>query len=210
MAHRLLELIAIFALLVVAGLGLRVLSRPAAGLDLRLVTDWATHRSAVATAAAHAVSLLGRSWLLIPLTAVFGLALARPLRLRGLRGLAWAPLVAVLGADALQNVVKGLVDRPRPPVAHLEHVTGSSFPSGHATESTAVLVALVGLAWARWPTRGARIAVASCGALMCAAIAASRVYLGVHYPTDVAAGIVLGAAWGTAAVAGLTRPSDRG
>jgi membrane-associated phospholipid phosphatase len=105
--------------------------------------------------------------------------------------------VAVLGAEVLQHAIKALIQRPRPLVPRLEHVTGSSFPSGHATESTAVALALV-LLLGRRPRRE-RVAAALAATLLVAAIAASRVYLGVHYPTDVAAGIILGAGWGATA-----------
>lgn len=183
---------AVLGLLVLAGLGLRALASVAAGLDHRLVDDAAASRSATLTTAAHLASLLGRSWVLFPVTGVLALALARRLRWRAL-----GPLAAVAGADLLQQSLKALVQRPRPGVLHLEHVTGSSFPSGHATESAAVAVALVLLARGR--ARRDRIAAAIIAAVLVAAVGASRVYLGVHYPTDVAAGIVLGSAWGATA-----------
>jgi len=185
-ARRAFGLLVWFGVLVAAGLGLHVLAGSVRGLDRRLVDDAVTIRTDPLTALAHGASVLGRSWLLIPLAALIGLALLRPLGIR-----AWAPLLAVAGADALQNVLKALVERPRPSVTHLEHVTGSSFPSGHATESTAFLLALVCMTR---PGRGRSLAAPVALALVCA-VGAARVYLGVHYPTDVAAGIILGGAW---------------
>ena len=176
------------------GLGLNALAHTVAGLDRRLVDDAVTIRTGPLTTVAHGLSLLGRSWLLIPLAALIGLALWRSLGIRS-----WVPLVAVVGADALQNAIKALVGRPRPSVMHLEHVTSSSFPSGHATQSTAFLVALVALVCM---TRSGRLRAATVvlAAVLVCAIGASRVYLGVHYPTDVAAGIILGGAWAAGVV----------
>lgn len=197
-ARRASGLLAWFGVLVAAGLGLRALASAVGGLDRRLVGDAVAIRTAPLTAVAHGVSLLGRSWLLIPLAALVGLALVRTLGIR-----AWVPLLAVAGADALQNVIKALVDRPRPSVTHLEHVTSSSFPSGHATQSTAFLLALLALAC---PARSGlgRTTATLFVAVLVFAVGASRVYLGVHYPTDVAAGIILGGAW----AAGVVRWSN--
>jgi membrane-associated phospholipid phosphatase len=66
-----------------------------------------------------------------------------------------------------------------------------SFPSGHATGSTALVAALVGIAWRtrwRWP-------VLSLGLASMAGVASSRLYFGVHYPSDVLAGWALALAW---------------
>jgi undecaprenyl-diphosphatase len=188
-ARRVAWLLAWFGVLVAAGLGLRALAGAVGGLDRRLVDDAVAIRTAPLTAVAHGVSLLGRSWRLIPLAALVGLALVRTLGIR-----AWVLLLAVAGADALQNVIKALVDRPRPSVTHLEHVTSSSFPSGHATQSTAFLLALLALMCPARSSLGRLTATVFAAALV-VAVGASRVYLGVHYPTDVAAGITLGGAW---------------
>jgi undecaprenyl-diphosphatase len=85
-------------------------------------------------------------------------------------------------------------------------VASSSFPSGHATQSTAFLVAFVALVCSggsgRW-----RAAATLVAAMLVCAVGTSRVYLGVHYPTDVAAGIILGGAW-AAGVTRWLRPAD--
>jgi undecaprenyl-diphosphatase len=170
-------------------------------LDRRLVGDAVAIRTGPLTIVAHGASLLGRSWVLIALAVLVGLAMLRP---RGIR--AWGPLLAVVGADGLQNAIKAIVNRPRPSVTHLEHVTSSSFPSGHATQSTAFLVALLALVWSARSGRG-RIAATLGSAMLVCAVGTSRVYLGVHYPTDVAAGLLLGGAW-TAGVVRWFAPAD--
>ena len=183
----------IFCVLVLVALVLHVLVPLAADLDHRLVHDAVAGRSGTLTYAAHASSVFGRTWVLIIATSLLGLALMRHMKWG-----AFGPLIAILGAELLQHIVKDLVQRPRPPVLHLEHVTGSSFPSGHATESAAFAAALVSMAAGR--PRHQRVALTIVCTALVAAIGASRVYLGVHYPTDVITGSLLGSAWGVTSV----------
>jgi undecaprenyl-diphosphatase len=111
----------------------------------------------------------------------------------------------VLIAFIAQNVIKLIVKRPRPPVRHLEHVTSWSYPSGHAIASTALLGALVIAAWPLVRSRSGRgVLVVSALAAECI-IATSRLILGVHYPTDVIAGFLLGIL--TAALATQVNPT---
>jgi undecaprenyl-diphosphatase len=108
-------------------------------------------------------------------------------------------------ADLIVLAVKGLAERPRPsvavPEAHpLMGAGGYSMPSGHAATAFAGAVALAYL----W-RRGAPFFL-----LLAAAIAFSRVYVGVHYPGDVLAGAALGAAVATAWVLALRAPLRSG
>jgi hypothetical protein len=81
-----LGLLSWFGVLVAAGLGLHALAGTARSLDRRLVDDAVAIRTGPLTAVAHGASLLGRTWLLIPLAALVALALMRPLGIR-----AWGP-----------------------------------------------------------------------------------------------------------------------
>jgi membrane-associated phospholipid phosphatase len=184
--ERLLPAIAGVGLLVGIGLILRRLTAGLGSWDLRTLTQIARWRGGPAVDLAHVASFFGRSWMVVVIAAGAGWLLRR-----GGRGT--TPLTAALMAIAAQNVVKVIVRRRRPPLHHLEHVTSWSFPSGHAAESTALLV---GVAIACWPLvdsrwRRAGVLVAATAAEF--AIAGSRLVLGVHYPTDVIAGVVLGA-----------------
>jgi undecaprenyl-diphosphatase len=114
----------------------------------------------------------------------------------GLRREALAVAFSLGGAILIAAWVKLLVMRPRPPVEHLQAVTSSSFPSGHATQASAFWLSLV----LALHTAGASPTITGVAAgfalLIVLVVAASRVYLGVHYPSDVAAGVLLGTGWG--------------
>ena len=105
-----------------------------------------------------------------------------------------APAIALGVAALLADVAKRLVDRGRPPVSLRLVVEGEpSFPSGHATNATAVYLTL-GLVLAVFVFRRplSRIAVVAGAASLAAAVGASRLVLGVHWPSDVLAGWALG------------------
>jgi undecaprenyl-diphosphatase len=197
-AERVLVGVIGLALVVGAGVALRWLTAGLGGQDTAAMVDVVHWRGSLAIQIAHAGSVLGRGWVLLPLAAAAGWALRR-----GGRG--WIPLWSVLLAIAAQNVVKEIVRRPRPPVRHLEHVTSWSFPSGHAAETTALSAAVVIAAWPLVATRWARCAAVTAAIGVSLLVAASRVVLGVHYPTDVAAGCVLGALTAALALA-FARP----
>ena len=119
--------------------------------------------------------------------------------------LVWRGALIVGGAAAINVLTKLIFHRVRP---HLWPSTSSeadySFPSGHAMISLAVVVSLLLLAWPtrwRWPTLLA-------GGLFVLMVGLSRLYLGVHYPTDVLAGWAAGGAWCCAVLLGV-RPHLR-
>ena len=105
-------------------------------------------------------------------------------------------LVATLGGTAISEGFKVGFSRPRPDlVAHAVDVTSMSFPSGHAMLS-AVTYLTLGAMLARTQTQQrVRAYILGAAVLLTLIIGASRVYLGVHWPTDVLAGWCLGAAW---------------
>ncbi len=105
----------------------------------------------------------------------------------------------------LNNVIKALVGRARP---HFDQggatALGSSFPSGHAMNSTVVYGCLLVIVWPMLPSVRLRAVALASTTLLVLAIATSRVVLTVHYPSDVVAGIVLGAAFVLACSAAFT------
>jgi undecaprenyl-diphosphatase len=110
-----------------------------------------------------------------------------------------AVLVAVtlLGAGALDGGLKLLFGRHRP-TAFFEHYPAPdsfSFPSGHALFATAFFGGLAALLWKRLRHPGLRVAVAVGAVLLILLIGVSRIYLGVHYPSDVLGGFAAGTVW---------------
>jgi undecaprenyl-diphosphatase len=104
--------------------------------------------------------------------------------------------VAVAGGGVLSFLLKDLYDRPRPDlVPHLTRVSTSSFPSGHAMLSAVVYLTLGALLARLVPGWWAKVYFVVVAVLLTLSVGASRVYLGVHYPTDVAAGWAAGVAW---------------
>jgi undecaprenyl-diphosphatase len=107
-------------------------------------------------------------------------------------------LVAILGGRLLSLLFKELFKRERPPVLHrLVPETTYSFPSGHSVFA-AVFFSMLAYVVVRSirPDRVALRLTASLGCVVLAvAVAASRVWLGVHYPTDVMGGLLLGVGW---------------
>lgn len=111
----------------------------------------------------------------------------------------WLLLGATLGGLVLMNLLKSLINRPRPQlVPHLSYTDSPSFPSGHAMLSAVVYLTLGALLTRLLEKRRHKTFVLSVALLLTFLIGVSRVYLGVHYPTDVLAGWAAGLAWAVA------------
>lgn len=103
---------------------------------------------------------------------------------------------AVLGGTLLSSVLKAGFQRPRPDlVAHLVEVSSQSFPSGHAMLSTVTWLTLGTLLATVQPSLRLKVYVLTVGIAIVLLVGVSRVYLGVHWPTDVLAGWCIGTAW---------------
>lgn len=105
---------------------------------------------------------------------------------------------AVVGGSVLSTALKALFDRPRPDVEAVSRVFTASFPSGHAAVSAVVYLTLGLLLAEASPSRRVRIYFIGLGGLVTFIVGVSRIYLGVHFPTDVIAGWALGGAWALA------------
>jgi membrane-associated phospholipid phosphatase len=187
-SHRAAILTAVCALAAFAALTIVVLDFGVDGWDRAALRAVAHLHSHSLTTAIKAVTALGTVYWVAPLTGVAAIAavvLGRP------RAAALAVL-AVAGAELLQLGLKQLFGRPRPSVfPQLEQITSAAYPSGHALVSASLAFALVAICWRRrW-----RVPVTVLATLYVLAIGFSRVYLGVHYPSDVLAGWLLAAVW---------------
>lgn len=105
-------------------------------------------------------------------------------------------VACALGTLLVMLVLKGIYDRPRPTVVTAIDPPGDeSFPSGHSMISSALYLTLATLIARALPRRRLRIFAVATGAFLAFLIGTSRLYLGVHYPTDVLAGWTVGTAW---------------
>jgi undecaprenyl-diphosphatase len=115
-------------------------------------------------------------------------------RRHGLRTRALWAFLTLMVAWGLQLVAKQVVQRTRPVVEDaVAHAPGYSFPSGHAANTAAAAMVLTILLWPLLGRRG-RVVVPAAAAVVVLATAADRVLLGVHYPSDVTAGVLFGVA----------------
>jgi undecaprenyl-diphosphatase len=98
-------------------------------------------------------------------------------------------LVAVVGGTGILNLMlKLLFQRDRPTLHRLIEITGYSFPSGHSMAAFALYGALTYLLWRHIPSTWGRSLQVSLSSVFILAIGVSRIYLGVHYPSDVVGG----------------------
>lgn len=156
-----------------------------ADVDLSRSAEEATAANDLLLTTARAVTLLGEPVLLTIAAAL----LVAVLYGSGRRRLAAFVLVARVGAMLLSTGLKLAVDRTRPVIDEpIATALGASFPSGHALGSAAFYATLAVLLLPRRPPLVA-------AALVAVAVAASRVLLGVHFPSDVTAGLLIGWGW---------------
>jgi undecaprenyl-diphosphatase len=150
-----------------------------------------------------ALTSLGDTHVVLVVTAVAAAVLlgARYVRM------ALALVLSIAATEVAVAIIKGIVTRPRPPAAEaVTSAAGFSFPSGHAAATTAIAAVLV-FYFARSRSWSRRLLVAVAGLLLPALIGVSRVYLGVHYPTDVIAGWLIGATIAVASLLLVFRPA---
>lgn len=113
----------------------------------------------------------------------------------GKRALALLMSVAVLGGAAIGTALKMGFDRPRPDIAHAARVFTASFPSGHATLSAVTFLTLAAVLTRANADPRIKAYFIVMAVFLTIVVGLSRVYLGVHYPSDVLAGWCIGAAW---------------
>jgi membrane-associated phospholipid phosphatase len=162
-----------------------------ARVDRGLATWGATNATDFSTSALQAITQLGSTVVVIVVAAAVALS---QLRRPSVRMMLVFVVLVVAGQNVLANVVKVLVDRARPDIHPLAGFSGASFPSGHSAAAAATYAACA-LLIGRGGSPRVRAGLAGAAVAIAVAVAASRVLLGVHWFTDVLAGLALGWAW---------------
>jgi len=202
-------IVAAFLTWVFTELAERVMSGGTQAFDEAILRWISVHHSKALTSAMLEITTLGTGTVLIMIVCVAALFLT----LTNHKYSALLLLVATGGGLLLDLVLKLQFNRPRPHIFIWgTQAFGSSFPSGHAMGSTITYSTVAYLAarlhrraWARWLTMSVAL-------LVILLIGVSRIYLGVHYPSDVLAGIIMGLAWAAfcmATLEGIQRFAER-
>lgn len=162
-----------------------------AGID-SAVAEWGdTHGGAWTHDALTLVTQLGETWLVcVVAVVVAGVELARTRS----RWVVPFLIAVILGDKLLTAGIKEIVDRARPEIEAVAATLGPSFPSGHSSTAAASWAAFA-LVAGRWWGRKAWPALAGAAVGIAVAVALSRVFLDVHWLTDVLGGLALGWAW---------------
>jgi undecaprenyl-diphosphatase len=128
--------------------------------------------------------------------ALITVAVVSYLLIEGKRGVALFVAMAIAGGAAFESLLKLGFARPRPElVSHLVNVDSFSFPSGHATMATITYLTLGVLLARVQKRRRMKVYLLAVAVVLALIVGFTRVYLGVHWPTDVLAGWCIGAAW---------------
>ena len=162
-----------------------------ARIDRGLAVWGASHATRISTAVLRGFTWTGSTVAVVSLTAVVGAWEWH--RRPGWSGPLFLGLV-VIGQSLLANLIKLAVDRARPTIDPLATFSGSSFPSGHAT-AAAACYAGIALLVGRSRSRRTRSVLAGAAVAIAVAVGASRILLGVHWLSDVLAGLALGWGW---------------
>lgn len=170
-------------------------------LDAGVHAWFVEHRSALLDPVMIGVSAIGGTAGM----AVLAVLTAAILVSRGRRAQAVIVLIAFAGGEALGEVAKLFYQRARPPQADwLVVVTSYSLPSGHSLLATATVGIVAAVVVQRCPSRSAQAGVVALAIGVVLLIGTSRLYLGVHWATDVLSGFLLGGAWLAGCLLALT------
>ncbi|HEY2067526.1 MAG TPA: phosphatase PAP2 family protein [Gemmatimonadaceae bacterium] len=193
-------LIAIAGTLGFAALGEHVRQGATQTFDVAVLRWMEAHHTPKLTALAVELTYLGTSTVVLMIVGVSALFLWHTAHRHSARLL----LAAVAGNLLLNGVLKLYFNRPRPSVfAWQAPVTSSSFPSGHAMSATVCYGTVAYLVARLQKHRWSRMLTLTGAVVLILLVCTTRVYLGVHYPSDVIAGIIVGLAWAAFCMATL-------
>ncbi|WP_438349602.1 phosphatase PAP2 family protein [Paenibacillus sp. FA6] len=124
---------------------------------------------------------------------------------RELMFLAWV----VIGSALLNMLLKLLFQRARPTLHRIVDANGYSFPSGHSMAAFSLYAAIAFLVWKHVPNAIGRMFIIILSSIFILTIGVSRIYLGVHYPSDIIGGYLMSACWLTASIWSYQRYLER-
>jgi membrane-associated phospholipid phosphatase len=161
--------------------------------DLSAAKWGAAHATSGSTQFLRNVSQLGGTYVMIAVALVAAIveSVRTPSRIRSVFGFL---TVVLAGQTALVNLTKVIVNRARPDVHRLTGFSGASFPSGHSATAAATFAAIA-LLVGRGRSQRVKAFLAGAAAGIAVGVAVTRVMLGVHWLTDVIAGLAMGWAW---------------
>ncbi len=169
-----------------------LLEHEASGVDRTILIGFAKARTPWLTVMAVDLTALGSVTLVVLIST---LALCVLLLFKDRMG-ALQLVAASVGAGILTSTIKNYIERPRPEVVtQLIQVSGLSYPSGHSLAAASLYLTVAILVCRHLQRTGHQIAILAMTVGIILLVGTSRIYLGVHYPSDVASGISLGAAW---------------
>ena len=178
-----------------------VLGGPLHSWDSSIRTWASSNRSSGLTEFFRDVTALGSGKVAFGIVGVAALMLA----IRRSWVLACFALAASTGTAVVVGITKDLVGRARPPLAgRLVDAGGAAFPSGHAAQALALSLALAFITYRLWPTTRVKRASIAGAIAITVLVGASRVYLGVHWASDVLGGWLLAATWVLLLAAAMT------
>jgi undecaprenyl-diphosphatase len=193
-------LVAVVATYTFANIAGNVRAGKTQAFDVAILRYIETHHSPLLDKAMIEITFLGTGLIVMTIVLVSGMFLW----LTKHKHSALLLIVATVGGILLNGLLKASFDRPRPQVFEWgQHTVSSSFPSGHAMSAATVYMTVAYLAARLQRRRISRVLTLLAATIVVVLIAVSRLYLGVHYPSDVAAGVVIGIAWAALSMAML-------
>jgi undecaprenyl-diphosphatase len=185
-------ILAAVSLILFSWLAEEVLHRQSLAFDSAVRNAVHQRATPLLTILMRGLSLLGSADVLLPLVVVALVVMAGT----GIRRQAILLVGSLTGAAVLEATLKLVFHRPRPqPFFNLPAPGDYAFPSGHAMVSLCFYITLAWIVSEQLATRWSRVAVWTSAALLTGLIGFSRIYLGVHYPTDVIGGYTAGLVW---------------
>jgi undecaprenyl-diphosphatase len=192
--HRSAWIVFAIAAVLFSVLTLVVLANPSwlAAADTTVTAEVSEAHNGALNRIMFAITLLGNRWVIGSLLIGISAWVWRTGRCR-------TPLAVMIGAflfnPALEAALKGLVGRPRPDLVRLVSGDGPAFPSGHVLATVGFYGVLAIVAWRSTTKRSLAVGALAGAATVIALVGFSRIYLGVHWMSDVVGGYLIGAAF---------------